>query len=389
MFRFITIVFIDILSGVEVDLFIPSFPELQRVFDLSPFSVQLTLSINFVAYCLCSLFAGTLGDRYNRRHVMLGSLVIFVLGSFCCVFAPNFPVLLLGRLLQGIGMAGPAVLAYVLIADEYPIEQQPAILGIYNGIFNLSVAFAPVVGSYVNLYFNWRGNFVVILALGVISLAMGYFAIPNRKSDPTISLTLKSYWPLLTSTKLMAYVLGMCFLGISYWVFVGMAPILYMEDMGVELNHFGFYQGAIAGVFSLVSILSPKILAAYGQKKCLAYSEILCGLSAVGILLIAVFGIDQPMIITGAMVILASVVVFPFNILYPLSLEVLENSKARTAALINAGRLLLTALALLVVSYLYAGTFLPIGITIFASTSISLFFFWVIHRKGWANSSLV
>jgi len=385
MLRFITILLIEILAGMEVDLFIPSFPELQKVFDLSPFLVQLTLSVNFTAYCICSLFAGTLGDRYNRRHVMLGSLAVFIFGSLCCVFAPNFPMLLLGRFLQGTGMAGPAVLAFVLIADEYPIEKQASIMGLYNGICNLSVAFAPVLGSYVNLFFNWRGNFVLLLVLGIVSLTMAYFNIPNRKSDSSISLSLKSYWPLLTSSKLMMYVLGICFLAVPYWVFVGMSPVLYMEDMGVPLEHFGFYQGAIAGSFSLVSIFSSKILAVFGQKKCLFYSEILCLVTAFIILFIALSGIHQPMVITGAMLILAAVVVFPFNILYPLSLEIVENSKARTAALMNAGRLLLTALVLCCVSYLYVGTFLPIGIAIFAAISIALCFFSVIHRKKWIN----
>lgn len=387
MFRFLTIIFIDILSGVEVDLFIPSFPELQKVFNLSPFEVQLTLSVNFLAYCVCSLFAGTLGDRYNRRYVMLGSLAVFILGSVFCVFAPNFPMLLLGRLLQGVGMAGPAVLAYVLIADEYPIEKQAAMLGIYNGIFNLSVACAPVVGSYVNLYFNWRGNFVLLLALGILSAVMGYFAIPNRQHNPSVSLSLRSYWPLLTSFKLMMYVLGICFLAIGYWLFVGMAPILYMEDMGVELKYFGLYQGSIAGVFAIASILSSKILTMYGQKKCLLYGTILCLLSACTILFIALFGINKPIVITSAMLVLSVAVVFPFNILYPLSLEVLEDSKARTSALINAGRLLFVSGALSIVSYVYAGTFLPIGITIFLSVSIALCFFWVITRKGWVNLS--
>jgi len=385
MFRFMTILLIQILAGMEVDLFIPSFPELQKVFNLSPFLVQLTLSVNFTAYCICSLFAGTLGDRYNRRHVMLVSLAIFILGSLCCVFALNFPMLLLGRLLQGIGMAGPAVLAYVLIADEYPIEKQAAIMGLYNGICTLSMAFAPVIGSYVNLFFNWRGNFVVLLALGAASLTMGYFAIPNRKSDPSISLSLKSYWPLLTSVKLMTYILGICFLAVPYWMFIGMSPVLYMEDMGVPLEHFGFYQGAIAGAFSLISILSPKILAAFGQKNCLFYSKILCFFSTLFILGIAVFGINQPMVITGAMFIFASVVIFPFNILYPLSLEIVENGKARTAALINAGRLLFTAAALLCVSYVYAGTFFPIGVTIFSATSIALCFFGILHSKKWIS----
>ena len=116
----LTILVIGVLAGAEVDLFTPSFPELKQVFNLSPFLVFLTVSINFISYCVCSLFAGTLGDRFNRRTVMLSSLSIFILGSFCCVFANHFSILILGRFLQGAGMAGPAVLGYVIIADLTP-----------------------------------------------------------------------------------------------------------------------------------------------------------------------------------------------------------------------------------------------------------------------------
>lgn len=382
---FITILLIGILTGAEVDLFIPSFPELQRIYNLSPFMVQLTLSANFVSYCVCSLFAGALGDRYNRKIVMLVSLVIFVMGSILCVFANSYWVLVVGRILQGAGMAGPAVLGYVIIADQYPIEKQPAMLGTLNGIVTMAMALAPVLGSYVNLYFGWRGNFVILLSLGVICLSISYFVIPNRKGDLNVSLSPKTYWPLLTSKKLMIFVGAICFFVVPYWVFIGMAPIYYMEGLGIDLKHFGFYQGAIAGVFSLVSILSPRILAKFGQIKCLYYGNLLSLICAFTALTIALLGINRPFIITGVMLIFAGAAVFPINILYPLSLEVLENTKSRTAALINGFRLLLTAFFLELISYLYTGTFFPIGLTIFTTVIVSLFFIRKVFRAGWAH----
>lgn len=382
---FITVLIIGILSGAEVDLFIPSFPELQKVFNLTPFMVQLTLSANFLSYCICSLFAGALGDRFNRRVVILICLAIFVLGSLLCVFANNFIMLVLGRFLQGVGMSGPAILAYVIIADEYPLEKQPAMLGLLNGIVTLAMAFAPVIGSYVNLYFNWRGNFVILLALGSISLLAGYLVIPNHKGDASISLSPTTYLPLLMSKKLMIFIMSIVFLGTSYWTFIGMAPILYMEGMGVDLKHFGYYQGIIALAFSIFSILSPKILTKYGFKKGLYYSVIFCALSAVLVLINTVFSVKTPALITLPMVFLAAAVVLPINILYPITLEILEKSKARTAALLNALRLLLTGGLLEVISYFYTGTFMHLGITIVILTALSLYLIWHIFHHNWVQ----
>jgi DHA1 family bicyclomycin/chloramphenicol resistance-like MFS transporter len=132
--RFLVVLLICILAGAEVDIFVPSFPELQKIFDLSPAMVQLTVSVNFLAYCVCSLFAGSMGDRFNRRNVMLISLGIFVIGSAACVFAVNYPMLVLGRLLQGVGMAGPAVLGMLLVLDDCEPEKRAGTMGIFNGL---------------------------------------------------------------------------------------------------------------------------------------------------------------------------------------------------------------------------------------------------------------
>ncbi|HRE30532.1 MAG TPA: MFS transporter, partial [Candidatus Berkiella sp.] len=243
-----------------MDLFTPSFPELQSVFQLSPVMVQLMLSVNFIAYCICCLFAGTLGDRYNQRYVMLFSLALFVIGSVFCVNAHHYMELLLGRFLQGIGIAAPCTLSFVIIADEYPIEKQPGLMGTLNGLTTMAMACAPVLGSYVSLYASWRGNFFILLVFGLICLAISWFAIPHRKGDPHVSLSLKAYLPLLRSPSLLAYIAAFCLLCIPYWLFIGMSPILYMQDMSVPLKHFGFYQGATALVFASVSIFSPYIL---------------------------------------------------------------------------------------------------------------------------------
>ncbi len=368
---FITILIISILAGTEVDLFIPSFPELQSVFKLSPFLMQLTLSVNFVAYCICSLFAGALGDRHSRRTVILISLWIFVVGSVFCVSAHDYSILLLGRFLQGMGMAAPSVLGFVVIADTYPLKKQPAIMGVLNGVITLAMACAPVIGSYVNLYFNWRGNFFVLFGLGVISLITCYLWIPRSKGDHTVSLSPKAYLPLIRSKQLWILMTGMCALPIAYWVFIGMAPILYMGSLGVSLKHFGYYQGALALMFSLVSISSPLTLSKLGLKNCLKLS---CVLSFITLFLMSWViwkAPKNPMLITGLMLILSIAAVFPLQILYPSALELVPRGKAKISALITAMRLLVTALFLETVSYFYTENFAAIGLSIIVLAMIS------------------
>src|SRR5690554_3164340 len=100
---FLTVLFLSVLSGAEIDLFVPSFPKLQEIFDLTPSEVTLTLGINLVAHCVTSLIIGHLADCYGRKPVLLWGIIIFLIGTICCIFAQNYWTLLFGRFLQGLG----------------------------------------------------------------------------------------------------------------------------------------------------------------------------------------------------------------------------------------------------------------------------------------------
>ncbi len=373
---FLSILIMCMLSGAEVDLFIPSFPELQQVFKLSPFLVEWTLGANFCAYCLGSLCAGNLGDRFGRRPIMLGGCLIFILGSVSCVFASNYWFLIAGRILQGFGIAGPAILAYVLIADIYALKEQARIYGILNGIVTTAMAFAPVLGSYVCLLFNWQANFVLLLAMGLLSLVMGWIWLPRATAlqdlghrvaqvfdawDVFASLSLKAYRPLVRSKVALAYIGVTGFLCAPYWLFIGMAPVLYMEDLGVPLKHFGYYQGALAGVFSCMSLSSGALMRRFGQRACLWGGIVLCWISVPLIGALAITGCSNPLIITGGLLLLCAGVVFPIHILHPCALEVIVGAKARMTALMLGSRLLLTAFSLALISYYYQGSFARLG----------------------------
>ncbi len=93
----------DLLTGMEFDLFVPSFPELQHQFTLSPFWLEALLSVNFLGYCLSLFFVGGLADRYGRKPVLLLGLIIFIIGSVLCLWAPFYSLLLIGRFLHGMG----------------------------------------------------------------------------------------------------------------------------------------------------------------------------------------------------------------------------------------------------------------------------------------------
>jgi len=369
---FIAVAFIEFLAGMEIDIFIPSYPELQQQFHLSPVKVQLCLSLNFMTYCLGSLYAGALGDRYGLRKVILYGLAIFVVGSLACTFAQNFTFVLIGRVLQGLGMAAPAVLGFVVIAERYAPEKQASLLGTLNGFVNISVAFAPVLGSWIALYAGWRGNFAALLVLALISFSFSWLILPkdhcHRKN---VALSLKAYRPLLKSKTFWKYLIILCAYNCSYWAFIGMGSILYIDGLGVPLASFGYYQGAIAGSFGFISFASPKLLSKFGHQRCYKTAIIVASFFAILIGAAAIFDLRNPTIL---MCLFTMPTVFPVNILYPLMLDVIPEAKSRAAALYNVARLVSPAICIESISYAYDGRFLQLGLLIFGLSLVALIF---------------
>ncbi len=377
---FVAVAFIMFLAGMEIDIFIPSYPEMQQQFGLSPAKVQLCLSLNFITYCIGSLYAGSLGDRYGLRKVILSGLAIFVVGSIACCFATDFTYILVGRVLQGLGMAAPTTLGYVIISEQYSHEKQASMLGTLNGFITVAMAFAPVIGSYVTIYGGWRGNFAVLLVLALLSFSFCFFLLPHdsRKRED-LSLSLKTYLPLLKSKVFRTYLIFICVYFIcvyicAYWTFIGMGSILYIEGLGVPLSSFGFYQGAIAGSFAIVSFLSPALLNKFGHQKCFKVAVTLITIFATAIGIVALCDIRNPLLITGLMCLFSMPMVLPVNILYPLTLDVIPRTKSRAAALVNVARLVGSAICIEFVSYIYDGRFMQLGLLIFGLSLVGLLF---------------
>lgn len=362
---FISLLLADLLGGIEVDLFMPSFPEIEHIFQLSPVTLQLMMSINMVGYCAGALICGFLGDRYGSRSVILWTLVIFIIGSVFCVGAPNYPILVFGRLLQGFGMSGPVVLAYVIITHMYPPEQQAKYVGFLNGVVNVGIAVAPVLGSYIAAYAGWRGNFTALLILSIITFGICYGTLPYIKPDPTVHLSLRSYIPLLRSKTYWIYMGVSCLSGTVYWIFTGFSSLLYIEELKVNLTDFGWYQGLLAGSFGIACMLSPLLYRFMHQNVWVKIGMWTAYVSIFAAFVLSIWVPDNALWITILMVGFCIGGAFPNNVLWPAAVGVVPGAKSRASALLMAMRLLVTGIGLEIVGYFYNHTFFPIAFFMF------------------------
>jgi DHA1 family bicyclomycin/chloramphenicol resistance-like MFS transporter len=380
----LTIILMDMLWGAEIDLFVPSFPELQSQFNLSPFWVEALLSVNFIGYCLSLFFVGILSDRYGRKPIILVGLVTFIIGSIVCLYGTSYKFLLIGRFFQGVGVAAPAILGFLIIADSYPLKHQQYLLGVLNGVMNISIAIAPVVGSYITIYFHWQGNFMALLILAAMTLVMTAFFVPAHKlPENREPISLSGYASIFRSKPLMLMMTHLVFL-FSFWgIFVGIAPLLYVKDLGVSLAHFGYYQGALALVFAVGSVLSGMIVSKYDQKKMLSIANLICLAGLVTVALGASLYARDPFLIALALLPFIVGQILPTTIINPLCVNFISKAKGRISAIIQGVRLILMAIGLELAGYYYRGSFRNIGIILGCVIVVSVvtLFFIVRNRE--------
>ena len=167
--------FIVVLAGcmaataLAIDASLPAFPEIRSAFDLEPGATSVTgiITFFFIGSSLGLLPAGILADRFGRRPVMWGGLVLYIVGAVLSIFAPSLWVMFVARFIWGLGSAGPRVAAMAMVRDAYDGEQMAKQMSLIMAVFILVPVVAPTIGAAGIALASWRWLFVGCTALAV------------------------------------------------------------------------------------------------------------------------------------------------------------------------------------------------------------------------------
>ena len=160
------------LVALSTDAMIPALPQIGG--DLGVHRAnnnQLILSVFFLGLALGQIFFGPLSDSIGRKSAIYAGLVVFMLGCLVSIVATDFPTMLAGRVLQGIGVAAPRSVTVALIRDRYEGRAMARIMSFVMAVFILVPVLAPAAGQGILFVAGWRVIFVLYLVLAVVALA--------------------------------------------------------------------------------------------------------------------------------------------------------------------------------------------------------------------------
>ena len=171
------------LVALSIDMVLPALPAIGATLGVERANDnQLIVSLLFLGFGLGQLFYGPLSDAAGRKPAAYVGLALFTVGCLLALLARTFPLMLAGRFLQGIGVAGPRTITLALVRDRFEGREMARVMSLIMGVFILVPIVAPALGQAILGVSGWRAIFGVYLAMGLI--ASVWFAIRQEETLP-------------------------------------------------------------------------------------------------------------------------------------------------------------------------------------------------------------
>ncbi len=164
--------FMGILLAFGIDASLPAFDELRVAFGLAEDSTRISLIVTlyFLGMAFGQLVYGPLADRFGRAPALTGGVGLYCLGAIGSIVAPTFELLLVSRLVWGLGAAAPGALRATIARDLYSGDQMARVIAVMMGVFMLGPVIAPIVGQGILSISSWQWVFGSALILAAVQL---------------------------------------------------------------------------------------------------------------------------------------------------------------------------------------------------------------------------
>ncbi|GGC65818.1 Bcr/CflA family multidrug efflux MFS transporter [Marinobacter halophilus] len=252
------------LGPMAIDMYLPALPQIGADFQADTGQVQFTLSIYLIGFALAQLVCGPLADRFGRKPVMIGGMLLFALASIGCALASNIETLHLFRFLQALGGSAGPVLGRAIVRDVYTPRDAARILAILAGMMALAPAVAPTLGGFIVATMDWHWIFIVMAAYALVMVAVIAVGIPeplrpdNRQPFRLCQL-MRNYRRIGTDMTFIGYTLTSAAIYGGLFAFLSGSAFVLIDVLGVAPEHFGLYTAITAVGYLLGNIASIRL----------------------------------------------------------------------------------------------------------------------------------
>ena len=280
------------LNPLAMDMMLPALPNIASAFHLADANrPQMVLSTFIIGFGVGQFVMGPLSDRFGRRPVLLGGMIVYGIASLLAIAAPSFETLLLARALQGVGTSATRVIATSIVRDCYAGRRMASVMSLAMMVFIAIPVVAPSFGQAVLLLTQWRGIFIVLMLYGVVALIWSALRMPetlpvSRRRSLAVREVYDAFRQTVTNRQTLGYALtaGGVLGSLFAFVFTSQQVFTGIYKLG---RYFPIAFAAIAVGTAIAGFINSRFVDRLGMRV-ISHGALLGYVTVAGIMLAAV-----------------------------------------------------------------------------------------------------
>lgn len=284
-------------APLSTDMYLPALPNIVDDLDTTQAMVQLTLSGFMFGLAVGQLIIGPISDAIGRKKLLVGGAVIALAASVIAALAPTIEVLILCRLLQGLGSGACVVLARAVVPDLAAGKKAAKAFSLLMTIQGIAPVVAPVAGGLLLDPIGWRGLFWVLAGVNVAQLLVALLVVreslpAEARTAATVRGILANYLYVLKNPAFRGYTVSFAFGFAAMFCYISASPFVVQTQMGMSVGTFTLVFAANALGLIGGNILNGRLIDRFDPHALLRSAQAVMLIAVVALLIVVNFTVS-------------------------------------------------------------------------------------------------
>lgn len=273
------------IVALAIDALLPALSNIgASINSRDPTENQLLITMIFLGLAVGQLIFGPLSDSFGRKPIVYAGFLVFLVASIICVLAPSMGWMILGRVLQGIGLAAPRTITISIIRDTYKGDYMAKVMSFVTAFFILVPVVAPAIGKTIMDYFGWEAIFYMQLFFALI-VVIWFWKRQPETLHPEFQIPFSTHIfvdglkELLRHKETIAFTIILGLITGAFLVYLSASQHVFEDQYGLK-DTFPYIFAGLATSIGISTFLNGTLVLRFGMRK-LSFTalSVFCGIS--------------------------------------------------------------------------------------------------------------